>query len=139
MKDDLDLLEITSFTVDYSPPGAGSRHRFHPPGPPRRGLERLCEVLRLAHYLACLEFHDAHRVEATPLIGDHILGDPKITLADNPPDGKARRFGRVVATKGLHVVPPADPLPRLWHTGPHGSGVGLFLARRVGQMYDGRD
>ena len=25
----------------------GSRHPFHPPGPPRRGLERLCEVLRL--------------------------------------------------------------------------------------------
>jgi hypothetical protein len=177
LKDDLDLLEITSFTVDYFPPGevlihwssrdrgawcrcvvqpvlanlalecacadtqhssrlvttsverldrsnrlrlvqlvfeGGSRHPLHPPGPPRRGLERLCEVLRLEHYLACLELHDAHRVYATPVIGDYILGDPEITPADNPPDHKARRLGRVLAAKGLHVVPPADPLPLLW-------------------------
>ena len=26
-----------------------SRHPFHPPGSPRRGLKRRCEVLRLAH------------------------------------------------------------------------------------------
>jgi len=89
----------------------GSRHPFHPPGPPRRGLERLCEVLRLAHYLACLELHDAHRVDATPVIGDHILGDPEVTPADNPPDDKARRPGRVLAAKGLHVVSPAYALP----------------------------
>src|SRR5262249_28996388 len=39
--------------------------------------------------------------------------DPEVTPADNPPDDKARRPGRVLAAKGLHVVPPVYPLPRL--------------------------
>src|ERR1700720_2509691 len=91
-----------------------SRHPFHPPGPPRRELKRLCVVLRFPPDLVCLELHDAHRVDGTPVIGDHILGDPEVTPADNPPDDKARRPGRMLAAKGLHVVPSADPLPRLW-------------------------
>jgi hypothetical protein len=54
-------------------------------GPPRRGLERLCEILRLAHDLAGLEFHDAYSVDGTPVIGDHVLGDPELTPAYDPP------------------------------------------------------
>ena len=52
-------------------------------------------------------------LKATPVIGDHILGDPEVTPADDPPDDKARRPVGVLAAKGLHVVPPADALPRL--------------------------
>jgi hypothetical protein len=47
-------------------------------------------------------------------MGDHVLGDPEVTLADNPLDDKPRRFGRVAAAKGLQVVPLPDALPRLW-------------------------
>ncbi len=90
-----------------------SRHPFHPPwlaGGARTAPLCYCVC---AHDLAGLEFHDAYRVDATSVIGDHILATqvsppPTIRRTTKPPRGGG------MAAKGLHVVPSANLLPRLW-------------------------
>src|SRR5262249_49841390 len=63
--------------------------------------------------LAAAGLHDADRVGRPPVVGNHVLRDPEVPPTDHPPDDKTLRPARVVAAEGLHVVSPADVLPRL--------------------------
>src|ERR1700722_10779074 len=88
-------------------------HHVHPLGTPGRRLERICEVLRLAGDLTAAKLHNADREDRPTVVVNHILCDPEVTFPDHPPDHESPRPGRVVAAERLHVVSPADALPRL--------------------------
>ena len=73
-----------------------SPHPFDLLSPPGREIERVREVLRLAGDFPIAELHDAHRVDRTPVVGDHVLAHPQIAAADHSAHGKAQ-FRRVVS------------------------------------------
>src|SRR5262249_45275130 len=63
--------------------------RLHQVRPGWPGLERIAEILSLAGDLSVAEFHDAYGVGRDAVIAQHELGDPDVTVADDPLDGKA--------------------------------------------------
>ena len=63
--------------------------------------------------LAIAELHDTDRVDWSPLVGDHVLGDPQIAAPEDTPDGGATRFVRVVTAQGLNIAPAIDAFARL--------------------------
>ena len=65
------------------------------------------------HFLPCnlvaAELHNAHGVGRLPVIRQNILGDPKITAANDLPHSEAL-FVRLIAARDLYVAPTADSL-----------------------------
>src|ERR1700677_2687740 len=87
-------------------------HPFDPLSPPRAGLERIPKVLRFPCNLVAAELHDAHGVGRLPVIRQNVLGDPKITAANDSPHSEAL-IARLIGARDLYVAPTADPLARL--------------------------
>lgn len=56
------------------------RDMLNPLAPPGGGLEGIREVLGLVDDLTVAEFHDAHGICRSPLVGDGVFGDPGITI-----------------------------------------------------------
>jgi hypothetical protein len=66
--------------------GEVSRDLLDPLAPQVRSLERVREILCLAHDLPVAELHNAHRVCWSPLLGDDVFGDPDLTFPEDSPD-----------------------------------------------------
>src|SRR3979411_71959 len=77
------------------------------------GVKPVGEILRFVDHQSFAEFHDAHRVRWYAVIGKHEFSDPEIAAADNSPDRETLLVWLDDAAL-LNVVPPADPLARLW-------------------------
>src|ERR1700682_4231729 len=84
-------------------------HPFDPLSAPRAGLERIRKVLCFPRNLVAAELHDAHGVGRLPVIRQNILGDPKITAANDSPHSEAL-FARLIGARDLYVAPTADSL-----------------------------
>src|SRR6202050_1154572 len=84
-------------------------HPFNPLSTPRAGLEGIPKVLCFPGNLVAAELHDAHGVRWFTVIRQNILGDPKITAADDSPHSEAL-FARLVGARDLYVAPTADSL-----------------------------
>jgi hypothetical protein len=65
------------------------------------------------HDLAVAKLHDAHRVGRLALVGDGVLRDPEIAVADNSPDIEARRLAGMMTPQGLQIGSPKDALAGL--------------------------
>src|SRR6202453_4044471 len=84
-------------------------HPFDPLSAPRAGLERIRKVLCFPCNLFAAELHDAHGVGRLPVIRQNILGDPKITAANDSPHSETL-FARLIGACDLNVAPTADSL-----------------------------
>ena|ERR1700761_7447164 len=65
--------------------------------------ERVREILCLARNLDAAELHDAYGIGRLAVVGEDELGDPEISAADNPADGKSLLVGLTGALM-LYVV-----------------------------------
>src|ERR1700683_2640438 len=89
-----------------SRPDAASRDPLNPLAPPGRRLEGIREILCLVHDLAVAEFHDAHCVGGSPLVGDRVFRDPKVTFSENALDVETRWLAGMMTPQGLQIPPP---------------------------------
>src|ERR1700677_4998180 len=73
-------------------------HPFDPLSAPRAGLEWIRKVLCFPRHLVAAELHDAHVIESLPVIGQNILGNQKITAANDSPHSEAL-FARLIGAR----------------------------------------
>ncbi len=88
-------------------------HPFDPLIAQRAGLKRIRKVLCFPCNLVAAELHDAHGVGRLPVIRQNVLGDSKITAANDSPHSETL-FARLIGARDLYVAPTADSLARLW-------------------------
>src|SRR5579863_789543 len=86
---------------------------MHPLASPRRGFERIREILRLVHDLAVAELHNAYCVRWPALVGDCIFRDPEVAFSENSLDVKTRWLAGMMTPQGLQITPPEDSFVRL--------------------------
>src|SRR5215469_3843784 len=84
-------------------------HPFDPLRAPCGSREWIRKVLGFPSNLVAPELHDAHGVGWLAVICQDEFGDPKITAANDSPDGKAL-FARLSSALDLYVASTADPL-----------------------------
>ena len=84
------------------------RDPLNPLAPPGRCVEGIGEILCLMHDLAVAEFHNAHCVCWSPLVGDGVFRDPEITFSENSLDGETRRLAWMMTPQGLQIPSPED-------------------------------
>jgi hypothetical protein len=92
---------------------AASLDPLNPLAPPGWRLERIREILRLVHNLTIAEFHNAHCICRSLLIGDCVFRDPEIAFSENSPDVEARRLAWMMTPQGLQIASPEDSLTGL--------------------------
>src|ERR1700733_13833346 len=105
-------------------------HRLDPTRARGSRLERGGEILRLPRDLTVREFHDAHGVKWSCVVGHDELGDPQAAGADNAANLKAL-FVRLGCARSLDVVPAPDALSRLGIFKPRIDTVDVVLRREV--------
>src|ERR1700722_20794363 len=76
-------------------------HVLDPLSTPGAGLKRLRKVLCFPCNLVAAELHDAHGVGRLPVVRQNILGDPKITAANDPPHSETL-FARLIRARELN-------------------------------------
>src|SRR3979411_679228 len=75
-------------------------------------IKPIGEIFRFVGHQSFAEFHDAHRVRWSAIIGTYELSDHEMAAADTSRDRKTLLVW-LDATALLNVVPAADPLARL--------------------------
>jgi hypothetical protein len=76
--------------------------------PPGWRLKGIREILRLVHNLTVAEFHNAHRICWSPLIGDYVFRNPEIAFPEYSLDVKTRRLAWMMTPQGLQIASPED-------------------------------
>src|ERR1700686_1303857 len=84
-------------------------HPFDPLSAPCGSHEWIRKVLCLPRNLVVPELHDAHCAGRLAVIRQDEFGDPKITAANDSPDGKPL-FARLTSALVLYVASPAGSL-----------------------------
>src|SRR5271167_2705306 len=87
-------------------------HPFDPLSARCGSHEWIRKVLSFPRHLVAAELHDAHGVGRLAVICQDIFGDPKITAANDSPDGKPL-FARLTGALALYVAPAAGSLAGL--------------------------
>jgi hypothetical protein len=87
-----------------------SLHPLNPLAPPGWRLEGIREILCLMHNLSVAEFHNAHCICRSPLIGDYVFRDPEITFSEHSPDVKTGRLAGMMTSQSLQIASPEDSL-----------------------------
>src|SRR3984957_4775745 len=94
------------------PPHQNLGDAFDPLSAPCAGFEWIGKILCFPGNFFAAELHDAHGVRRLAVISQDVLGDPKITAADDSPHGEAL-FARLLGAGDLYIAPAADSLARL--------------------------
>src|ERR1700722_3568352 len=95
------------------PPHRNLGNALDPLSAPCGGLEWIGKILRFPGDLVAAELHDAHGVRRLAVISQDVLGDPKITTADDSPHCETL-FARLLGAGDLYVASTVDSLARLW-------------------------
>src|SRR6266481_9617606 len=84
-------------------------HPFDPLSAPCGCHEWIRKVLCFPRNLVAPELHDAHGVGRLAVIRQDEFGDPKVTAANDSPDGETL-FARLFSACNLYVASTADSL-----------------------------